>query len=137
MSDRTATFYSAPSYVFRGAGFPVYSGSRRQRGGSILGALARNVLPALGKTALSQAIGLAGDVVSDVMKGRKVTDSLKSHGLRRLKKVGVAGIQAMTGKPSGPSSGKASGKRNAKVSRKRQLQRKRSQPARKRRRGLF
>ena len=56
MSDRTAAFYSGPSYTFRGAGFPVYSGSRRQRGGSILGALARNVLPALGKTALSQAI---------------------------------------------------------------------------------
>ena len=126
----TATFYFGPSYAFRGSGFPVYAGSRRQRGGSILGSLARNVLPTLGKAALGQALGLAGDVVSDVFKGRKVTDSLKSHGLRRLKNVGMAGIRAFSGNTKAP-----------KVSRKRPLKKKnkkKSQPPRKRRRlGLF
>ena len=132
MTDRTAAFYSAPSYTFRGSGFPVYSGSRRQRGGSILGALARNVLPTLGKAALGQALGLAGDVVSDVMKGRKVTDSLKSHGLRRLKNVGMAGIQALSGK-------KRVSRPTSTVSRKRPpvTKKKKSQPPRKRRRALF
>ena len=43
--DRTAAFYSRPSYV--GAGFPVFAGSRRQRGGSILGALKSMVGPVL------------------------------------------------------------------------------------------
>ena len=42
--DPTARFYSQPSYV--GAGFPVFSGSRRQLGGGIFGSLAKMVLPA-------------------------------------------------------------------------------------------
>ena len=35
--DHTAAFYSRPSYV-GGAG-PIFSGARRQRGGSVFGAL--------------------------------------------------------------------------------------------------
>ena len=59
--DRTAAFYAGPSY--RGSGFPVFSGSRRQRGGSILGAIKSMVMPVLGtigKSALKQAVGFAG-----------------------------------------------------------------------------
>ena len=87
--DRTAAFYAGPSY--RGAGFPVFSGSRRQRGGSILGAIKSMVMPVLGsigKSALKQAVGFAGDVASDISQGRSLRSSLKSHGLKRLKNVG-------------------------------------------------
>lgn len=90
--DRTADFYSRPSYVQRGgAGIPVYSGSRRQRGGSILGALKSFFLP-LGKSVLKkgtkQAIGLAADMAGDVFRGRNLQQSLIQHGKRRAKNLG-------------------------------------------------
>ena len=94
--DRTAAFYAGPSY--RGAGFPIFSGSRRQRGGSILGAIKSMVMPVLGtigKSALKQAVGFAGDVVGDVTKGRSIRSSLKSHGLKRLRNVGSEAIQTV------------------------------------------
>ena len=127
MMDRTATFYSGPSYTFRGAGFPVYAGSRRQRGGSVLGAL-KNVMMPLGTVAAKQALGLAGDVAMDAIRGRKITDSLKTHGLRRLKNVGMAGIKSII-----------PGAFGRKVSRKRPSRKSRSHPPAKRRRrfGLF
>ena len=79
--DRTASFYSRPSYY--GAGFPVFAGSRRMKGGSILGALKGIVTPLLktvGKSALRQAVGFASDVADDVISGRNIKDSLKSRG---------------------------------------------------------
>ena len=94
--DRTAAFYAGPSY--RGAGFPVFSGSRRQRGGSILGAIKSMVMPvlgSLGKSALKQAVGFAGDVVGDITQGRNLRSSLKSRGLKRLKNVGSETIQTI------------------------------------------
>ena len=51
--DRTAAFYSAPSYRYGGGAMPVFSGSRRQRGGSIFGAFKRLFMPiitSLGKS---------------------------------------------------------------------------------------
>ena len=129
--DRTAAFYSGPSYQFRGAGFPVYAGSRRQRGGSILGALKQMVLPALsnlgktvGKAALSQAVGLASDVAMDAARGRNIGQSLKQHGLKRLKNVGLAGVQGL--------------RQSVFPSRKRSAPRKKRQPPKKKRRiGVF
>lgn len=94
--DHTAQFYSGPTYVGKGAGFPVFSGSRRQRGGSALGAMksiAMPILSSVGKTALKQAVGLAGDVVGDVIRGRNIKDSMKEHGIKRLKNVGKAGLR--------------------------------------------
>ena len=124
--DRTATFYSGPSYTFRGAGLPVYAGSRRQRGGSMLGALKNELLPFAAK----QALGLAGDVAMDAIRGRKIVDSLKTHGLRRLKNVGMAGLKRLL--PGGNSA-------STKSSRKRPLRKSHKQPPDKRRRrfGLF
>ena len=87
--DATQAFYSAPSYAYRGGSFPVFAGSRRQRGGSILGSLAKMVMPvlgAVGKAALNQAAGLAGDLVSDAQQGRSFRQSLKQRGLSRLGK---------------------------------------------------
>ena len=134
--DRTAHFYASPSYVGRGAGFPIFSGSRRQRGGSILGSIKSLVLPTLatvgkhvGKTALSEAVGLAKDVVGDVVKGRNIGQSLKQHGLKRLKNVGKSGLQAVGSKFNPFTSSKRSKrKRNTTSTR---------QPAKKRRRVHF
>ena len=89
----TASFYSRPSYV-SGAG-TTYSGARRQRGGSIFGALKSVVTPLLstvGKTlkrsVLSNAVGFAGDVVNDIASGQNIKSTLlnrgKEFGLRTL-----------------------------------------------------
>ena len=101
--DRTAAFYSAPSYQYRGAGgFPVFSGSRRQRGGSILGSIAKVAMPILGnigKAALGQAVGLAKDVAGDLAQGRNIGQSLKQHGLKRLKNTAMSSLSSITGRP--------------------------------------
>ena len=90
--DRTSAFYSQPSYV--GGGFPVFSGSRRQRGGSIFGALSRTVLPMLktfGKKALGhvakKALGLGQNVLSDTLRGVNPRQSLMKHGRQAAKEV--------------------------------------------------
>ena len=91
--DRTSVFYSRPSYV-GGAG-SIYAGSRRQRGGSVLGALKSVVTPVLSgvgqslkKNAMNNAFGLATDVVGDMFSGKNLQSSLihrgKQRGLRTL-----------------------------------------------------
>ena len=93
--DRTAVFYSQPTYIQRGAGLPVYSGSRRQRGGSVLGALKGFLMPFLGSVknqaiqrAKSEAWGLAKNVVLDAISGKNVAQSLKTRGIQRAKQLG-------------------------------------------------
>ena len=92
--DRTATFYSRPSYV-GGAG-PIFTGARRQRGGSVLGAIKSIVSPLLSgvgnsikKNAMNNAFGLTSDVVGDIFTGKNVKSSLvsraKQRGLKTLK----------------------------------------------------
>ena len=90
--DATASFYSRPSH--HGGSFPVYSGSRRQRGGGILGALARIALPMakrLGTSALRTAkregLKLGANVVSDLAQGRNIKDSFLEHGQAAAKNV--------------------------------------------------
>ena len=93
--DRTAAFYSQPSYVQRGGGFPVYSGSRRQRGGNIFGALKRLIAPILGNVkntavrhAKRQAWNMAKDVAFDAFRGRNIGESLKERGIHHAKQLG-------------------------------------------------
>ena len=93
--DRTAAFYSQPSYVQRGGGLPVYSGSRRQRGGSILGALKSLVMPFLGnlkqnavRRAKQEAWNMAKGVAQDAMSGKNVINSIKTRGIRHVKQLG-------------------------------------------------
>jgi len=128
--DQTATFYSAPSYASHGAGFPVYAGSRRQKGGSLLGAVKGMMLPTIanvGKSALKEAVGLAADVASDALSGRlPIRESLKRHGIQRLKNVGKAGIRSVISHINPLST---SGKRKRRASR--------IPPSKRRRRGLF
>jgi len=88
--DRTATFYSTPSYVYGAGGMPVFSGSRRQRGGSIFGSLKSFVTPILkrlgnkvAKRGAQEAVGLAKDVVGDLFLFRNPQDSVLKHGKKR------------------------------------------------------
>ena len=101
--DYTAKFYSRPSYVGSGV---VFSGERRQRGGSILGALKSIVMPVLSKVgpkilktvgniAKKQAFGLATDLLMDRVSGKNVTESLKSRGKSRLLQSATQGLNAI------------------------------------------
>ena len=85
--DRTADFYSRPSHDFRGgAGFHVFAGSRRQRGGSVLGSLKGLFMPIakdLGKAAVATGVALAQDVVRDKMMGKNLKSSILEHGKAR------------------------------------------------------
>ena len=100
--DRTASFYSQPSYHFRGAGFPVFSGSRRQRGGGILGSIGKMITPMLGnlgksigRAALKRGVSFASDIAKDVMTGKKLTDSMKTRGKQHA--IGIAKSAARQG----------------------------------------
>ena len=108
--DPTARFYSQPSYVGGGAGFPIFSGSRRQRGGGIFGSLAKMVLPVLKnvgssilRTAGKEAIGLAHDVAESALSGegmRGVKRTLRQQGLKRLRTVGQNALRTAMSSPS-------------------------------------
>ena len=88
--DRTANFYSRPSYEFHGGGgggFNVFVGSRRQRGGTIFGSLKGAFMPIaknLGKVALASGVALAQDIIRDKLKGRSLKDSIMEHGKSRV-----------------------------------------------------
>jgi len=93
--DRTATFYASPTYAQRGGGIPIFSGSRRQRGGGIFGALKNFFMPLLhgvkqrvANRAKSEAWGLAKNVAWDAFRGKNIGNSLKTHGLESAKRLG-------------------------------------------------
>ena len=93
--DRAQHFYSRPSYV--GGSFPVYSGSRRQSGGSVFGAIGRSVAPAastIGKTLGREALGFVGDVAHDVADGSSFKDALKARAKERIQRTLERGIQS-------------------------------------------
>ena len=103
--DNTVRFYSQSSYA--GAGFPVFAGARRLRGGGILGSLSKIVLPlvkqagrALFRSAGKQALGLAGDVAASMSQGEGISGLrgvLKNQGLKRLKTVGSTALRQLPG----------------------------------------
>ena len=146
--DRTATFYSGPSYRYGGGDMPVFFGSRRQRGGSIFGALKRFFLPvitSLGKTlakrGASEAVGLAGDVVKDAYLTRNIGESLKSNAKKRALDFGkysadegLSALKNMIG--SGKRRRKRRGKSRRPTLRKRKIgiKRRKSKPRKKQRR---
>lgn len=90
MMDLTASFYSRPSHDYHGAGFPAFSGSRRQRGGGILGSLKNFFYPtfkrigkSIGRSLMNQGVGLAQDVANDALLGKNMKDSLINRGKSR------------------------------------------------------
>ena len=81
--DDTLTFYSRPSHEFRGGGFPVFTGSRRQHGGSIFGSLKRFFVPiakSVGRNLLNKGLGLARDVAQDALAGKNIKRSFVDRG---------------------------------------------------------
>jgi len=73
-ADIIKDFYSQPQ---SGLGLPVFSGTRRQLGGSFLSGLARFALPILKKLG-GKALGVVGRVASDVISDKKpFRESLK------------------------------------------------------------
>lgn len=97
--DRTANFYSRPSHDFHGGSFHVFSGSRRQRGGSIFGSLKKFFSPiakSLGSAALASGIGLVKDVAQDGMLGKNLKDSLIKHGKARGRNFANTALQTVT-----------------------------------------
>ena len=90
--DNTALFYSRPSYNFHGGGsFPVFAGSRRQRGGGIFGSLKKMFIPMLkraGKSLISHGLAYAKDVTDDAMEGKNFKESLIKHGKARAISIG-------------------------------------------------
>ena len=94
----TTRFYSEPSYV-GGLNLNVYSGSRRQTGGSIFGSIKRAVVPHLkstGKAMGKQAIGLLTDVAQDVMHGENLGEAIKQRAKERAGEAARMGIQKLT-----------------------------------------
>ena len=88
--DRTAQFYSQPTYA-RGSGMPVFAGSRRQRGGGVLGSLKSFFMPILsrlGITGTQAAMNVAQNVAQDLVSGKNIAASLKQHGLQAAKRLG-------------------------------------------------
>jgi len=74
-------FYSHPQH---GAGFAVYSGTRRQVGGSFLSGLARVALPIL-KFFAPKALNVVKNVASDVILDKKpLGASIKNRGMQEV-----------------------------------------------------
>ena len=102
--DRTSAFYSRPSYV-SGAG-AIFAGTRRQRGGSVLGSLKSVVTPLLSgvgkslkKNVVNNAFGLVKDVAGDLFSGKNLKKSVinrgKQRGMRTLKRL-MGDVKNMT-----------------------------------------
>ena len=131
--DHTADFYSRPSHEFRGGGFQVFTGSRRQRGGGIFGSLKNFFLPVakhLGKKLLSHGVGLARDVAQDAMEGRSIKDSLINRGKARAidfgkntAREGIGALSNMVGRGSRRVRRRRKTKSKRKVSRRRKTKR--------------
>ena len=93
--DRTATFYAQPTYSQRGGGLPVYSGSRRQRGGSVLGAIKAFIMPFLSGVknrvihhAKAEGAKVLKGVARDAVQGRNIVQSAKTHAIHGAKQLG-------------------------------------------------
>ena len=97
--DHTANFHSQPSYR-AGANFPVFTGSRCQRGGGIFGSLRRMFAPIakrVGKKLLSHGIGLARDVTENVLSGKNIKKSIANCGKSRAISFGKEATRSMLG----------------------------------------
>ena len=105
--DQTALFYSRPTH---GGGFPVFAGSRRQRGGGIFGSLKNFFLPVakkIGRSLFSQGVGLAKDIAEDALAGKSIKSSFLDRGKSRAldfgksaAREGVSALSSMIGKGS-------------------------------------
>ena len=96
--DRTANFYTQPTYVARGGALPIYSGSRRQRGGNVLGAIKSFFMPILAKIAkrgVRSAASMAKNVAFDAFLGKNIKQSVKNRGINEAKQLGMDAVNEM------------------------------------------
>lgn len=77
--------YSGPTYG--SSGFPIFSGSRRQVGGGVLGSIARLVTPVLKRVGVpllkrvgKNLLDVGTNVAADALGGRNIRDSFQQHG---------------------------------------------------------
>ena len=108
----SANFYAGPSHMLGGA-FTIYSGTRRQRGGSFFGSLKKIMVPvgqsavrglkaaarnpmvqSAAKRVLEQGIALGTNVAVDALQGRNVGESIRERARE-------GALQALTGTPTG------------------------------------
>ena len=81
MSAIMRDFYSTP----QAGGMAVFTGSRRQLGGSFLSGLARFALPVL-KFLGGKAMNVAGRVATDVIENKvPIRQAVKTHTVREFK----------------------------------------------------
>ena len=95
--DRASNFYANPTH---GGAFPVFIGSRRRRGGGILGILKSFAMPMLKgvvRQGATQALGMAKDVMGDLASGQSLKSSVMRHGVRRAKRLGSDVLQSAMG----------------------------------------
>lgn len=126
--DPTVEFYSRPSHSYRGGSFPVFTGSRRQRGGSVFGALKKFFMPVtkmIGPALLSHGASLARDIAQDVMSGKNIKSALMNRGKAAAINLGKEAIsKGMLGKVASMiGKGRRRAKRRRKVNRKRKVKR--------------
>ncbi len=89
--DRTAAYYSSPSYTFGAGAMPVFSGSRRQTGGSIFGTIKGFLMPVLSslgkkiaKRGAREAVGFAKDIASEAFTSKRLNaDPVKRFAKKR------------------------------------------------------
>ena len=94
--DRTANFYAQPTYA-HGAGLPIYSGARRQRGGNVLGAIKSFFMPILSKLArqgVKSAASVAKNVAFDAFLGKNLKQSVKNRSINEAKNLGREAVNA-------------------------------------------
>ena len=126
--DRTAQFYSMPSY---GSGMPVFAGSRRQRGGGILGSLKNFFMPlftSLSRKRARTAMNVAQNVVGVAISGKSIPSSLRKHGLTAAKRFGNQVLASALGQVSTSIGRKTGAKQKPAAKRKPGPSRKRAAP---------
>lgn len=109
----------------------VFAGSRRQRGGGILGSLKNFFMPlftSLGKKGVHTAMNVAKNVVGDAISGKNIPTSLRQHGLTAAKRFGNEVLSSALGRKTGTKQ-KPAAKRKSGPSRKRAAPRKAKQTA--------
>ena len=82
MSNPISDFYSQPLQT--GGGLPVYSGARRQIGGSFLSGLARFAVPIM-KYLAPKALNFAKNTAIDVIHGKSLKDAALNRGVDEVK----------------------------------------------------
>jgi len=83
-----------------GNGIPVFAGYRQQGAGlgNLLGLIGRYVIPLFKNHVLPQAKTSVLNAISDVAKGKSITDAVQDHGSAMIKNVGTSLLNHQSGR---------------------------------------